>query len=930
MQSYNFTFIEKKWQKIWEAQKNNVHQKEEETDKKPPTYYILNMFPYPSGAGLHVGHYMGYVASDILARYHRHLGCHVLNPMGFDSFGLPAEQYAIQTGQHPAVTTAKNAAIYQAQFQQIGLDFDWDRSFNTSDPSYYKWTQWIFLQFFNTWYNTVTQKAEPIDALMCLFERQGNEHIQAACDEDVCMFSAKAWRAFSESEKQAKLLQYRLAYLKDSMVNWCEALGTVLANEEIKDGFSERGGHPVVRKQMKQWHLRMTAYADRLLTGLDALDWPLPTKEMQRNWIGRSEGAEITFRVQGQPGQTITVFTTRPETIFGACFIVLAPEHPWAHYMAAATEDETLIDYIEKAKNQTDRSRIAASSFLGGAFVGACVIHPFTGAPLPIWVADYVLPTYGTGAIMGVPAHDSRDYLFAQTFELLILPVIKNNGSLEEGPYEGKEGIMINSSFLTGLSVPVAFQRILEEITKKQIGKYKVHYKLHDPIFSRQRYWGEPFPICYKTDGLPQPLSPDQLPLTLPEVSSYQPNKSGKPPLSNALCWTSPEGYPLELFTMPGWAGSSWYFLRYMDPHNQNSLVGKEKEAYWQTVDYYIGGSEHATGHLLYARFWTKFLHDLGCISMQEPFPKVFHQGMIQNFSALVYRVNDTNTFVSLHLKDIYHATALHVPITMAPNHILDIEAFKKWRPEFANATFLLEDGKYICGSKLEKMSKSKHNVINPDAIIAQYGADALRLYLMFLGPLEQSKPWDVSGIEGTARFLQKVWHLVHHAQEGWANPTVDDSKEVLKALHQAIKQVTEAIQRNSFNTAVSSLMICLNKLSTHETISKDAVQKFILLLEPFAPYLAAELWEKIGDTRCIRSVAFPEWEETHLTETCFVYPIAVNGKVRAKCTFDVHASDLLIEETVLAHPGIQKWIGEKKPNKVLIIRNKMINIVVP
>ncbi|TDG94922.1 Leucine--tRNA ligase [Cardinium endosymbiont of Culicoides punctatus] len=927
MEPYNFNAIEQKWNQRWDDQKHSI-QHTYHTTKHVSKYYILNMFPYPSGSGLHVGHYLGYVASDIIARYCKHKGFHVINPMGFDSFGLPAEQYAIQTGQHPAITTEKNIKRYTEQLNQIGLAFDWDRSVTTSDPAYYKWTQWMFLRMFNSWYNISTQKAEPIDHLIQEFERNGNAKIGAACDEGTVCFSAEAWGAFSETEKQAMLLRYRLAYLKESMVNWCEGLGTVLANEEVKDGISERGGHPVIRKTMKQWSLRMTAYAERLLDDLNTLDWPLSTKEMQRNWIGRSVGTEITFRVQGQRDQNITVFTTRPETIFGVCFIALAPEHTWVQLLIEKTEDKSLIAYVEQAKNRTDRSRLAESEFLEGVFTGVCVIHPFTGAPLPIWIADYVLPHYGTGAIMGVPAHDRRDFAFAQSFDLLSIPVIENDMLLEDGPYEEFHGTMINSDFLDGSSVSEAFEKIIEKLTQKRIGRFKISYKLHDPIFSRQRYWGEPLPIYYKKDGLPYALSEDQLPLTLPEVSSYLPSKLGVPPLGNALNWVTPEGYPLDLTTMPGWAGSSWYFLRYMDPHNETTFLSKEQETYWKDVDLYIGGPEHATGHLLYARFWTKVLYDLGFIHMQEPFTKLFHQGMIQASSALVYRIKNSNTFVSFHLKERYDVIPIYVPITLVKKQILDMQAFKNWRPEFADAHFILEGDKYVCGTKIEKMSKSKHNVVNPDTVIMQHGADALRLYLMFLGPLNQSKPWDLSGIEGVSRFLNKVWNLVHHTKATWVYSEVVSGQKELKIIHKTIKKVVQDIEKCSFNTAISSLMICVNALTDAKSVNKSILKSLILLLNPFAPYIAAELWEIIGEQDAITEQPFPVWNEVYLEEESFNYPIAINGKVRTKIMFDCDASPTTIKKEVLANVVIQKWLDGKDPKNVIIIPNKMVNVV--
>ena len=928
MQPYIFTEIEQKWQNRWKAQKS-ITDPIAFTAKSKPKYYMLNMFPYPSGSGLHVGHYVGYIASDILSRYYKHSGYHVMNPMGFDAFGLPAEQHAIQTGQHPAVTTAKNTEKYIVQLNQVGLDFDWDQSVNTSEPHYYKWTQWIFLQMFNAWYNTATQEATPIQALIDEFALHGNTKVAAACDDHTPIFSAEQWLSFSESEQHAKLLHYRLAYLKDSTVNWCEELGTVLANEEVKDGFSERGGYPVTRKKMKQWSLRMTAYTERLLTDLDPLDWPISTKEMQRNWLGKSQGAEITFRLQGQRGEAITVFTTRPETIFGACFIALAPEHPWATFMATQTSNPELITYIEEAKNRSERSRLADATFLSGVFVGICVIHPFTGAPLPIWVADYVLPGYGTGAIMGVPAHDKRDYIFAQSFDLLTLPVIESNILVEDGPYEAAQGKMINSDFLNGLSVPEAVEKVMKKFMEKRIGKYKVNYRLQDPIFSRQRYWGEPFPIYYKEDKLPYALSEDELPLLLPEVSSYKPNKSGAPPLGNASNWSTAEGYPLDLHTMPGWAGSSWYFLRYMDPHNQSVFLSKEKASYWRGVDCYIGGAEHATGHLLYARFWTKVLYDLGHIHINEPFPKLLHQGMIQHVTAIVYRLKDQNVFVSSGLIAEYDVVPIYIPIAFVKKRVVDLEALKNWHPDFLDADFLLEEGQYICGGKMEKMSKSKYNVVDPEQVIAEYGADALRLYLMFLGPLEQAKPWDVCGIEGVCRFLNKVWRWVDQAKASWGTTELLPNEEMLKITHKTIKKVTESIKKCSFNTAISSLMIGLNSLSSFDQVPQSIIEKFTLLLDPFAPYMAAELWESIGKTGSISEVPFPLWDEKYLEETSFEYGIAVNGKVRTKMVFDHDTSPMAIEKAVLADQVIQKWLAGQSPKNVIVVPNKMVNVVV-
>lgn len=919
---YSFRSIEAKWQSKWQNQRR---QPQEQTAQGRPTYYILNMFPYPSGAGLHVGHYIGYIASDILARYHKHKGYHVMNPMGFDAFGLPAEQYAIQTGQHPAITTAKNIQQFITQLKAIALDFNWERMVNTSDPSYYRWTQWIFLQLFNAWYNKETQKAAPIETLVALFTRNGNSQVDAACDADTPIFSAESWNNFSETAKQAILLHYRLAYLKEGMVNWCEALGTVLANEEVKDGFSERGGHPVTRKKMKQWYLRITAYIDRLLEGLKPLDWPSATKEIQRHWIGRSEGTEIDFRVKNQP-HTITVFTTRPETIFGACFLVIAPEHPFAAVITQQTADPAIATYIQQAKNYMERNRLTLSTSLSGVFTGSYALHPFTEAPLPIWIADYVLPHYGSGAVMGVPAHDKRDDNFAKTFGLPTLQIIKPKIPVENGPYEGMLGEMINSEFLNGLSVTEAFENIVQQLIQRQLGKFKIHYKLQDPIFSRQRYWGEPIPIYYKADGLPYALSTDQLPLELPNITNYQPNPSGDPPLSNALNWSTPAGHALELTTMPSWAGASWYFLRYMDPHNSKAFIDPLHEAHWKKVDCYIGGREHATGHLLYARFVTKLLHDLGYIHMDEPFPKLFHQGMLQCHSAWIYRIKNSDTFVSFNLKSGYDVTPIYIPITFVQNGYLNIEALKLWRTEFAHATFILENGQYLCGQKMEKMSKSKHNVINPDSIIEQYGADALRLYLLFLGPLEQTKQWNPTGIEGITRFLNKVWRLIHQAKASW--PVVEVEPTVMKTLHTTVKKVTEAITSYSFNTAISSLMICVNTLSTFQHIDQPTIERLILLLAPFAPHIAAELWEDIGHKEVITTVAFPSWQENYIQETHFQYPIAINGKVRTKITLHNHTLSPTLEKEILSDPIIQKWLVGKRTEKVIIVPHRIINIV--
>ncbi|MEM9416795.1 MAG: leucine--tRNA ligase, partial [Bacteroidota bacterium] len=760
MTDYDFKAIEATWQQYW-AQHHTFRTKE---DLAKPKYYVLDMFPYPSGAGLHVGHPLGYIASDVVARYKRSQGYNVLHPMGFDAFGLPAEQYALQTGQHPAKTTAENSARYRDQLQRLGLSFDWDRMVCTSDPAYYRWTQWIFLQLFQSWYDKALQKARPITALVAHLEKKGNAHLQAACDEDTPLITAEAWHQMTEQEQQGLLLKYRLAFLEATMVNWCPALGTVLANEEVKDGVSERGGHPVVRQKMQQWSLRMTAYAERLLTDLEALDWPASVKEMQRNWIGKSTGATILFQAtppQG-PATALEVFTTRPDTIFGVTYLALAPENPHVSALTTPEQQMAVASYVEQAQKRSERERLADVKHVTGVFTGSYAPHPFTGQPLPIWVADYVLAGYGTGAVMGVPAHDSRDHAFAQHFGLDVVPVV-TSGAETKAPYEAKEGTLINSNFLNGLNVQEATERVLQELATQQIGDRKTTFRLRNAIFSRQRYWGEPFPIFYK-DGMPYALPENELPLALPPVKAYHPTPTGQPPLGHAENWQTAAGYPLELNTMPGWAGSSWYFLRYMDPHNEQALVSPQAQAYWQAVDLYIGGAEHATGHLLYARFWTKFLYDLGHVSMQEPFQKLINQGMIQGQSCFVYRIKGTQQFVSHGLRQQYDTVSMHVSIDLVKDGVLDTEAFRQWRPELQEATFILEDGQYQCGSEVEKMSKSKHNVVNPDTIIDQYGADTLRLYTLFLGPLEQSKPWDTHGIEGVFRFLHKLWRLYHPA----------------------------------------------------------------------------------------------------------------------------------------------------------------------
>ncbi len=920
MTAYNFKSIEPKWQSYWST--HQTFRANEDTSK--PKYYILDMFPYPSGEGLHVGHPLGYIATDIVARYKRSKGYNVLYPMGFDAFGLPAEQYAIQTGQHPAITTAKNIARYKQQLQQIGLSYDWNREIATCDPAYYQWTQWIFKCLFNSWYDTQLNKARPIQELISIFEQTGNSRLQAATAEDISLFSAQDWQKMTEPAKQKILLSYRLAFLEETTVNWCPELGTVLANEEVKDGVSERGGYPVLQKKMQQWSLRITAYADRLLEGLETVDWPIPTKEMQRKWIGRSTGAVINFEVVGQK-YTIAVFTTRPDTIFGVSYLAIAPEHPLVPTLTTAEYQEAVQTYITQATNRSERDRLADVKHISGQFTGAYAVHPFTGQPIPIWIADYIVEGYGTGAIMAVPAHDSRDYSFAQHFQLPIIPVIADVDISQEA-YTDKTGVLTNSDFLNGLGVEAAIQKAIQQLEALQIGKAKTTYRLRNAIFSRQRYWGEPFPIYYKA-GMPYTLPDEDLPLELPPVKDYKPTPTGQPPLANATSWQAKTGEPLELNTMPGWAGSSWYFFRYMDPHNTERFVGADKQAYWQAVDLYVGGAEHTTGHLIYARFWTKFLYDLGYVDIEEPFSKLINQGMIQGKSSFVYRIKGTNQFVSYNLRNQYDTVPMHVSIEFVQNNILDIAAFKKWRPELDTATFVLEDGKYICGSEVEKMSKSKYNVVNPDAIIEKYGADTLRLYTMFLGPIDQSKPWDTHGIEGVFRFLVKVWRLFHPTDTVLHDQAPTQAQ--LKVIHKTIKKIEDDIQRYAFNTAVSNLMIGVNELTTLKCYNKAILQDLLVLLAPFAPHLAEELWQHLGHTQSITLAPFPTYQEQYLQETAYEYPVAVNGKLRTKLTFSLDMTPQAMEQQVLAHETIQKWLQGQKPKKVIIVSQKMINIVI-
>jgi leucyl-tRNA synthetase len=1041
--AYNHQEIEKKWQQYWREHKTF----KAENSWEKPKYYVLDMFPYPSGAGLHVGHPLGYIASDIYARYKRHQGFNVLHPMGYDAYGLPAEQFAIQTGTHPEITTEKNIKRYRQQLDQIGFSFDWDREVRTSDPDYYKWTQWTFIQLFNAWYNKKADKAEPISALIALFETNGNSGVEAVSDE-VDEFTAEQWKAMTEKEQQEILMHYRLAYLSETMVNWCPALGTVLANDEVKEGLSERGGYPVERKLMKQWSLRITAYAQRLLDGLDRVDWPDSLKEMQRNWIGRSEGASLRFQLADPPKnlesyEGIEVFTTRPDTLFGATFMVLAPEH---ELIAQITTDEyrdKVETYVEWAKNRSERERMTEVKKVTGEFTGAYAINPLNGEKVPIWIADYVLAGYGTGAIMAVPAHDSRDFAFACHFHLPIIQVVGKADEEASDPaeweesYDAKEGVMIHSGFLNGLQVKEAIRAAIDKLEALGIGKGKINFRLRDAIFSRQRYWGEPFPIYYK-DGMPYPLPVDELPLKLPEVDKYLPTETGEPPLARAKNWKTKEGYPLETNTMPGFAGSSGYYLRYMDPHNDHEYFSKEANQYWRNVDLYIGGDEHAAGHLIYSRFWNKFLYDLGLACEPEPFKKLINQGKIQGRSSFVYRVNmekyaeyllwerikqmgfdkevirsykdgrrqfdfyhktkdliieiksrdkleklepyyeayvkETNKRLILipvadiienldvtineitqaleatqkgvifnqgeirELKPLFvsknipgrelFSTPLHVDINFVDNDVLDIEAFKQWRPEFADAEFVLEDGKYICGYEVEKMSKSKHNVQNPDDLIEKYGADTLRLYEMFLGPIDQDKPWDIKGIEGVYRFLRKLWRL--YFDEEKLIVTDDRATEAeQKVMHKTIKKLRDDIERFSFNTGVSAFMICVNELTDLKCHKREILEPLAVLLEPYAPHVAEELWSAMGYEGGVSKVAYPEFDEKYLKEDNFSYPVSFNGKMRFKIDLPVDLSKEEIEKAVLAADEAQRWLEGKTIRKIIVVPKRIVNVVV-
>ncbi len=928
---YNFNEIEKKWQQYWKIEETY----RVDIDHKKPKFYVLDMFPYPSGAGLHVGHPLGYIASDIFSRYKHLNGFNVLHPMGFDAFGLPAEQYAIQTGQHPAITTEKNIRRYKEQLEKIGFCYDWRREVQTCDPKYYKWTQWTFIKLFHSWYNIETDKAEPVETLIAAFESHGNAGIKAATSEK-STFSASEWLNMTENARQYILMNYRLAYLAETMVNWCPDLGTVLANDEVSNGYSIRGGCKVERKMMRQWQLRITAYAQRLYDGLEQIEWPESLKEIQRNWIGRSEGAVVKFPVISNKGDSleIEVFTTRPDTIFGATYMVLAPEHELVEQIKTSGQTEAVDAYVYEARNRSDRERMAEVKTVSGVFSGAFALNPLNHEKIPVWIADYVLMGYGTGAIMAVPGHDSRDFAFARHFNLPVIQVVcridevPSDPSSWEESYDSKDGIMINSSFITGLTVQEGIRKTIERIENESIGHRTVNYRLRDAIFSRQRYWGEPFPVYYK-DGLPYTLPEESLPLELPEIDAYLPTETGEPPLARAKNWITSEGFQLETNTMPGFAGSSAYYLRYMDPWNDHAYFSKEANEYWQNVDLYIGGAEHATGHLIYARFWNKFLFDLGMVCKEEPFQKLINQGMIQGRSNFVYKLKDSGTFISYGLKNDQDVIPMHVEVNLVENDVLDIEAFRKWRPEFSDAEFILENGKYICGWEVEKMSKSKYNVVNPDELIDKYGADTLRLYEMFLGPLEQSKPWDTSGIEGVFRFMRKLWRLYHGHENRFCISNDEPTIQELKILHRTIKKVREDIERFSFNTAVSTFMICVNDLAEQKCNKKAILQDLVILISPYAPHLAEELWQILGNKESVFHAVFPRYDEKYLVENTFEYPVSFNGKMRFKIELPLEMPVSEIENAVLSAKESEKWLENKTPRKIIVVQGRIINVVI-
>ncbi|MCD7963570.1 MAG: leucine--tRNA ligase [Rikenellaceae bacterium] len=918
---YNFKGIENKWQNKW--QEDKVYKTV--IDPSKPKFYVLDMFPYPSGAGLHVGHPLGYIASDIYSRYKRLKGFNVLHPMGYDAFGLPAEQYAIQTGQHPAVTTEENITRYREQLDKIGFSFDWDREIRTCDPEYYKWTQWAFIQMYNHYYDTVVNKAQPIEQLIESFENSGTAGINASCTKTLS-FTAQEWRAMDEQAKENVLQNYRLAYRADTMVNWCAELGTVLANDEVKDGLSERGGFPVVQKKMKQWLLRVSAYGQRLLDGLDTVEWSESLKEIQKNWIGRSEGAQIFFDIKGYDEQ-LEIFTTRADTIFGATFMVLAPEHPVIEKIVTDEHRLQVENYLDETKKRSERERMTETKRVSGQFTGAYAVNPFNGAQIPIYTSDYVLYGYGTGAIMAVPAHDSRDYAFAKHFNLPIIPVV-DGGDISENSYDAKSGKMINSEFLNGMDVKEAIPKMFEKIEEKGIGKKQVNYRLRDAIFSRQRYWGEPFPVYYK-DGIPRMIDERSLPLELPAIQDYGPTEEGEPPLARAKEWRTVDGYEYEKSTMPGFAGSSAYYLRYMDPCNNKELVSKEANEYWRNVDLYVGGIEHATGHLMYSRYWNKFLYDIGYVCEEEPFKKLVNQGMIQGRSNFVYRVKGTNKFVSLGLKDQYDTQEIHVDVNIVKNDILDTEAFRKWRPDFSNAEFVLEDGKYICGWAVEKMSKSMFNVVNPDYIVDNYGADTLRMYEMFLGPLEQAKPWDTNGIDGVYKFLRRYWRLFFDREGNFVVSEDQPDEKELKTLHKTIKKISEDIENFSFNTSVSAFMVCVNELTEQKCNKRAIIEPLTILLSPFAPHITEEIWALFGHNDSIVYSGFPVYDGKFLVESTVEYPVSFNGKVRFKMPLPAGMGTDEIKEKVLQNPSAGKYLEGKEPKKIIVVPGKIINVVI-
>lgn len=918
---YNHREIEKKWRDYWRD--NEIFKATENQDK--PKFYVLDMFPYPSGAGLHVGHPLGYIASDIYARYKRQKGFNVLHPMGYDAYGLPAEQYAIQTGQHPRITTVENISRYRSQLDKIGFSFDWSREIRTCDPEYYKWTQWAFMKMFDSWYDNDAAKARPISELAEHFSRHGSEGINAATSAKES-FTADEWNSWDEKKQREALMDYRIAYLGETMVNWCAELGTVLANDEVSEGLSVRGGYPVEQRKMRQWSLRVSAYAERLLKDLDSLEWSESLKETQRNWIGRSEGAEMKFRVADSDIE-LEIFTTRADTIFGVTFMVLAPESEYVAPLTAPDRKEEVEAYLREVSHKTERERQIEKK-VSGVFTGSYAINPLTQEKIPIWVSDYVLAGYGTGAIMAVPAHDSRDYAFARHFNLPVIPLIEGADVSQES-FDAKEGVMINSKGpeldLNGLSVKEAIARTKQFIEKKGLGKVKVNYRLRDAIFSRQRYWGEPFPVCYKEDT-PYLLDETKLPLLLPDIDSYKPTSDGKPPLGRAKDWTTPEGYRMELCTMPGFAGSSAYYIRYMDPRNNDQFVDPAKNSYWRNVDLYVGGTEHATGHLIYSRFWNKFLYDLGYVCEPEPFRKLVNQGMIQGRSNFVYRIKNTNRFVSHSLKNDYDTTTIRVDISMVNQDSLelDTERFRSWRPDFADAEFVLEDGKYICGAAVEKMSKSMFNVVNPDDIVDRYGADTLRMYEMFLGPIEQSKPWSTSGIDGVNKFLRKFWNFAQKAVSD-ADPTPAE----LKSIHKLIKKVSGDIEHFSYNTSVAAFMIALNELTAQKSVSRKVLDLFTRIIAPFAPFMAEEIWHSLGNATSVADAEWPAWEEKYLAEEKKKYPVSFNGKVRFTIETDASASKEEVEKAALSDPAAEKWLGGKPPRKVIVVPGRIVNIVV-